>query len=533
MKANRSCRAIIVLLVLVSLLLPIGARADVADVSVWDIILGLSKHYGKTVKIYNSIVDILKLKPDVLQQLVDSIPVIYSEIHHADCVNFKGELEAHIINFVNHVEMKSTPEEWRGYWDSMYPDMNGISNYILEGSPSGADAHVECSFELARYYSELVVIGFTVMSAAPEKFNELTRSAFREKAVLTLRRLLGKCCNDEEAHCETGLLFGGYILKKRANNSTEPSIELHNEAYESDQYLSSLYAYLMIKSYFDDTLENRVSARVSEVDAGGTNYYYIYIPQAASRFVVTLTESKLFGLIANAGLLIPYPLPENASVSVFDPQNSLVCSSPILDGSAVCEIGVNGSPGWYTIGVSASWRTAAGCTLNAHYYGGEIFTLAEIDNLAADYSGEWITFELRVPYAYECLNEQNCQFTVALSGGDGNADLYVDTNGSPHVKLADGDPIGCISDNLGNHEACVINPIWDLLRPLDGIIYAYIRAWEPFSGVKMKAQLVGPTHHGLPDFVYGQVCGAGRCFFGEYCCEENPMICVPAGESCY
>lgn len=87
-------------------------------------------------------------------------------------------------------------------------------------------------------------------------------------------------------------------------------------------------------------------------------------------------------------------------------------------------------------------------------------------NLSAN-SGQWLYFEIDVPAGMSSLN-------VDISGGNGDADLYVRRGSQPTTGSYD-----CRPYKYGNSESC------DFANPAADTWYVGIRAYSSFSGVTM------------------------------------------------
>lgn len=79
---------------------------------------------------------------------------------------------------------------------------------------------------------------------------------------------------------------------------------------------------------------------------------------------------------------------------------------------------------------------------------------------------------------YKLLVPANHQVRCIISGGNGDADLYLRWNDIPDLYLGDYD---CKSDNVDNNDECSIGAYFS--RPSDEIVYVALHAFESYHGV--------------------------------------------------
>lgn len=91
-----------------------------------------------------------------------------------------------------------------------------------------------------------------------------------------------------------------------------------------------------------------------------------------------------------------------------------------------------------------------------------------VDNLSAA-TGQWNRFTIDVPAGMST-------FTVRISGGSGDADLYVRYGSSPTLQNWE-----CRPYRVGNDELCTIS------NPQSGTWYLGVHAYQAYSGVRLEA----------------------------------------------
>jgi hypothetical protein len=96
---------------------------------------------------------------------------------------------------------------------------------------------------------------------------------------------------------------------------------------------------------------------------------------------------------------------------------------------------------------------------------------------------------------------------VMLSGGTGDADLYVRFGSAPTKQQYD-----CSSAGASSNEICEINP------SQDGLYYVMVHAWSNYSGVSYSVDAAGVGGGGGGG---GAICGNGVCEAGESCDGRN------------
>lgn len=196
-------------------------------------------------------------------------------------------------------------------------------------------------------------------------------------------------------------------------------------------------------------------------------------------------ETGLSATIGNA-LMYTLEVPENASNLSFqisggsgdadlyvrfgaEPTTSTWDCRPYRNGNnETCNFS-NAQAGTYYVMVRA-YSTFSGVSLTGSYdesSGGSGGSLSE-PNLSASIRN-WVRYQVEVPAGMSSL-------TVNISGGSGDADLYVRFGAAPSTGSWD-----CRPYRNGNSETCTFN------NPAPGTWHIGIRAYRTFSGVNLQA----------------------------------------------
>jgi len=144
---------------------------------------------------------------------------------------------------------------------------------------------------------------------------------------------------------------------------------------------------------------------------------------------------------------------------------------PFRNGNTeTCTI-TNPEAGTYYI-VLRGYRAFSGVTLNAGF-NDESSTPSSADSISetslSASQGSWLNFQLEVPVGQSSLQ-------VTMSGGSGDADLYVRRGVNPTIARYD-----CRPYRSGNSEACNVS------NPAAGTWFVRVRAFRSFSGVSLQA----------------------------------------------
>ena len=197
------------------------------------------------------------------------------------------------------------------------------------------------------------------------------------------------------------------------------------------------------------------------------------------------------GLAAGTGATLMFALevPENATDLSFqisggtgdadiyvrygaEPTTSTYDCRPYLNGNnETCNIST-AQPGTYYVMVRA-YSSFSGVTLVGSYSesggGGATGGSFSEDNLSAS-RRQWLRYTIEVPEGMSTLS-------VRISGGSGDADLYVRYGSQPGTRSYD-----CRPYRNGNNEACTFS------NPSAGTWHIGIRAYRSFSGVDLSAE---------------------------------------------
>jgi vibriolysin len=111
--------------------------------------------------------------------------------------------------------------------------------------------------------------------------------------------------------------------------------------------------------------------------------------------------------------------------------------------------------------------------------GGELENGQTVGNLGAS-SGNWIHYYIDIPSGAS-------NFVASISGGSGDADLYVKFGSQPTTTSYD-----CRPYKSGNNESCTF------ATPSTGRYYVSLRAYSTFSGVSLSVSYDGASSPGYP-----------------------------------
>ena len=182
-------------------------------------------------------------------------------------------------------------------------------------------------------------------------------------------------------------------------------------------------------------------------------FYTLDVPAGATN--LTFNTS---GGTGDADLFVKFG--SDPTTSVYD------CNSTTSTSTESCTIS-NVQAGTYHVMVQA-WNQISGVSLTGSYTAGSTGGLQPISQSASNISAgyqSWARYTSTLPAGYSTL-------TVTLSGGTGDADLYI-RNGSQSTLSA----YDCRSWNNGNSETCTIN------NPASGTWYLDIYGYSAASGV--------------------------------------------------
>jgi hypothetical protein len=111
--------------------------------------------------------------------------------------------------------------------------------------------------------------------------------------------------------------------------------------------------------------------------------------------------------------------------------------------------------------------------------GGELQPGQTVSSLAAT-QGNWLHYTINLPAGAT-------NFTAKISGGTGDADLYVRFGSQPTTTS-----YNCRPYLYGNNETCTFS------TPQTGVYYVSLRAYTAFSGVSLTANYTPPSSSGYP-----------------------------------
>lgn len=187
--------------------------------------------------------------------------------------------------------------------------------------------------------------------------------------------------------------------------------------------------------------------------AGSEAFFTIDVPAGATNLTFNIT-----GGTGDADLYVRFGSAPT--------QTSYNCR-PFLSGSTESCSFAAPSTGTYHVMVRG-WNAISGISLVADYTApGQAASISE-SGLSAS-RGNWLNYQLVVPAGQSSLN-------VAMSGGTGDADLYVRLGSNPTTTT-----YNCRPYRNGNNETCTIS------SPAAGTWFIRIRAFSTFSGVSLNA----------------------------------------------
>ncbi len=203
-------------------------------------------------------------------------------------------------------------------------------------------------------------------------------------------------------------------------------------------------------------LQNAVAVTNLSDSRNGEVFYTMIVPSGATnlKFVIS-------GGSGDADLYVKFGS---------DPTTASYDCRPYLNGNnETCSIN-NVQAGTYHVMIRA-YAAYSGVSLTGSYTepgaGGTGGSMSQT-NLSGS-TGNWDHYTITIPAGMASLN-------VAMSGGNGDADLYVRQAGQPTTSQYD-----CRPYKYGNNETCSFN------NPTAGTWYISIRAFSSYSGVSLDA----------------------------------------------
>ncbi|AIY65854.1 S8 family peptidase [Pseudoalteromonas piratica] len=205
-----------------------------------------------------------------------------------------------------------------------------------------------------------------------------------------------------------------------------------------------------------NVLENGVAKTGLSGAKNAQSFFTMEIPSGATNVTFTLAGGS-----GDADLYVRSA--SKPTTSSYD------CRSWSSGNGETCSID-NPTAGTYHVMLNAySAFSGASLTGNITTSGGATGGGGSVDNVSAN-RGSWARYTLDVPAGMS-------SFTVTLSGGSGDADLYIRNGSQPSTSSYD-----CRSWNNGNSETCTIN------NPSAGTWHIGAYAYSTFSGVTVDAK---------------------------------------------
>ncbi|MEL6950546.1 MAG: S8 family peptidase [Pseudomonadota bacterium] len=209
----------------------------------------------------------------------------------------------------------------------------------------------------------------------------------------------------------------------------------------------------------DTELENGVAETGLAGSTGAELRFTLEVPAGASNL-----SFQISGGSGDADLYVRFGSPPTTS--------SYDCRPWLNGNNETCDIS-NVQEGTYHVMVRA-YSTFSGVSLTASFDepsggGGAEGGSASANNLSAS-RRNWLRYTLDIPPGMST-------FTVQISGGSGDADLYLRYGSQPSTRNYD-----CRPYLNGNNEICTIT------NPQPGTWHIGIRAYQTFSGVNLSAE---------------------------------------------
>ena len=202
-------------------------------------------------------------------------------------------------------------------------------------------------------------------------------------------------------------------------------------------------------------LQNNVGVTGVAAATGGDNDYFITVPTGASNLVMSISggtgDADLYTKFGSAPTTSsydcrPYKAGNSESCTVAAPQ------------AGKYYIKVHGYSAYSGVTVKASYSTGGGT--------GGLQNGVPVTGLAGS-TGQELSYTVTVP--------SGSNLAIAISGGTGDADLYVKKGSAPTTSSYD-----CRPYKTGNAETCSFSAA-------SGTYYIKVRGYTAFSGVSLKA----------------------------------------------
>jgi vibriolysin len=190
---------------------------------------------------------------------------------------------------------------------------------------------------------------------------------------------------------------------------------------------------------------------------GNWEYFYVTIPAGASNLSVSMSGGS-----GDADLYLNYgsqPTTSDWDCRPYSAGNNENCNvaSP---SAGQYHIGIRAYSSYSNVSLTVSWTEPGG---------GGCDYFDTLSGLSAS-TGNWLYYTQDVPACATSL-------TITISGGTGDADLYVNYGSAPTTSNWD-----CRPYRYGNNESCTFD------NPTAGTWHIGIRAYSSFSGVTLSAE---------------------------------------------
>ncbi|MCP3942012.1 MAG: PKD domain-containing protein [Desulfobacteraceae bacterium] len=230
---------------------------------------------------------------------------------------------------------------------------------------------------------------------------------------------------------------------------------------DNDDLVASTSKQVTVSEDTDATLleNNQTVTGMSGAD-GQWVYYKIVVPDGASNLVISTSGGS-----GDADLYTRFgDLPTSSAYDCrpYKSGNSETCTFASPE-SGTYYIGIYGYDAYSAMGMSVSYEVGEVIE--------ELVDNQTVTDLFVSSKGDWIYYQVAVPSGTSSLQ-------IVISGGTGDADLYVKSGALPTTSSYD-----CRPYRNGNEETCTIS------SPDTGTYYVGINAYSVFSGLSINANL--------------------------------------------
>ncbi|PWK87528.1 pre-peptidase C-terminal domain-containing protein [Fulvimonas soli] len=206
------------------------------------------------------------------------------------------------------------------------------------------------------------------------------------------------------------------------------------------------------------SLQNGVPVTNQSGSKGQQLSYTAVVPSGASNLVISISGGS-----GDADLYVKYgsaPTLTSYDCRPYKTGNSESCTFAAPQAGTYYVM-INGYAAFSGVSVQASWSTGGGGG------GGNVLQNGvPVTGLSAS-TGNSVTYTMNVPAGESSLS-------FAISGGTGDADLYVKRGSAPTTSSYD-----CRPYKTGNNETCTFS------SPQSGTYYVTVRAYQTYSGVSL------------------------------------------------